>query len=1562
MFTSPTAWNELYGPPRAPALPPEAASRRHSRVFAAATTAPVVTAPPHTLADGRVSGPFSGHAYHRAVPPPVHALFATPTTSGFCPASSHYTVASQPVRYFPLLPTPAAERTYYESHPYTSAYSGDGGGWPHAENAPTDENNYELAGPSRATAPWRHGTCGPHQLLQSQLRVSGTMGPGAAGGVFGAGAAAAPYAMHKAHSAEMAADAEEAAWEGGAAMPHDSGMPGARRPLRRPPPSTHGNPMSDCRGATLWPVAQSVSPVERGEAAKAAAQDGSRLHHAAYASREGRRQAAVGMKLAAHTPHDVDGRYTDGQLLAPPPPRPPSPLHEHSDHEQQQQTHEYSSISDGARHLNSAGHRSAASAAALFFHSPSVTGGFASSPCASGSAALRAGRRAAAATSAISSTATFPSATGASKMVTPAASAAAAQAEPCCVAALIFNNAKEVGVALCELPSLTVSLFQYGDTATFFKTASLLHTRNPVEVLVPSTAVDSELVQTVLRQHGAHMTFTSVQRCFYNAEEGVQRLSQLKSSAEASLCIEDTDRYLCVAAANAVVLYMEHVNDMHLLPGSVRVRAEALEHYMEVSRTTARVLQIIPDTACVSAAAAASMELMRNAANDSERADRQQRVRAQRYGAARRPMFLGHDLAEPPPLQTVALVDAIPRACTVMGQRYLRRTLLQPLRDRVAVQGRHDAVEWLLCEPRRLHMLRVLLRHTAALDLERLTATLTHQPRRERSSAQQQSYLESLQLLWSALPHLEQLRVQLKAYLGPLPRVQAPVNGEGVPPSTPSPLPGGGSDAAAPSHDLRSTAAHPSVLHSIATALGQCRFPELETLMGTYLERSVLPSVVGHHERSAAHYGALHSADTGSTHIPPSVSVVAQQQQPQRPRRRLRSDDGDALASHQHPQERSQRVTGVFLRLLRMCFLVQAPHSGELDALRTRLSLRISDITSYAAELRATYRIFSLRLEPDPVKLYCLSYAVAEEAKAQAGPFTWRYAGGSHFALYLSALREQQLRRQQEQQQGQGRTLRSSPWHPPTSAGDPFCTASSSPPTELSRHTSDADGAGFESSVIDPFSPFTFGANHTAPRQLRRRRVRCSTEDLDYRCARAQECVAAILQLQLHSVQPLVRAIQHEFLGSLQATVESVALLDTLLCFALYSLTHQCTRPVLVELPTGSTTAPRVRTLMTELPGDGEAVASSGRRATSVAGGAGASWDRVDEYTDAASAAADLGGQGGGTAASAGTSATSSDAATPSCTPPLSTLTAHTMTSAATTETETRHASEVRLFLDSALHPSAAQWQPPSRAVARAGLSARWTGAEVGGKARPASGSSGGLTMSWGSGGGDVCVVTGPNACGKTTLLRILGQYFTLAQAGCFVPAQHAQLFLADRLLAHMLCDELPSITHSSFRRELMELSELTHAATAESVALIDELGRSTTTAQGFSLAWATALLLSDRRVHSVLTTHYPGLPSLARVRPARVVAFHFRVTFQHLAARDGGRDGVADSSWRGPARTRITIARFGHTLFPGPCPQRWYGLALAEKLHFFEPVLAMARRTRTCQSPAEAHTEENEV
>ncbi|KAG5505740.1 hypothetical protein JKF63_05076 [Porcisia hertigi] len=1541
MFASPTAWYELYGPPPPPS---EVASQRHRRASTAATPADrrrgVGQSPP-------------GYVYTNPVLPPAHLPLAASTTSALLPsvpsalwsvepASSHYTVASQPVRCFPPPPAPALFTENTLSYVYAPAHREGVNGWAHPCWRTSGEGSHVPVQSVEAAVQWPHGTCGSPRRMPTHAWVSGSVDPGAAGGVFAPGVAAAdPYAMHEAYPAGMATETQVEAWKGDASQ-YSRGVSRTNPTLYRPPPPTQDGPLtSGCRGATPRGVVRPTSLPECEEAARVTAEEAKEVfeaHRGVYASRAGCQVAADYVEDAVNSQHRVDRPYPDEQLHARSLPlsrlRPPLP--QRSEQEGQLQPHEYSSISEGARHLNSARHRSAASAAALFFHSPSGMDGSGASPCAGGAAALRQGRRVSTAGAPAVSTSTVASAspTGASAFASTAASAAAAQAEPCCVAALIFNNAKEVGVALCELPSLAVSLFQYGDTATFFKTASLLHTRNPVEVLVPSTAVDSELVQTLLRQHGAHMTFTSVQRCFYNSEDGVQRLLQLKSSAEALLCIEDTDRYLCVAAANAVVLYMEHVNDMHLLPGSVRVRAEVLEHYMEVSRTTARALQVIPDVTCVPAATAAAAASSSSSSMAPEDRHPRQEVCSQHHGAAQSPSFLGGSLPEFPPLQTVALVDAIPRACTIMGQRYLRRTLLQPLRDRVAVQGRHDAVEWLLCEPRRLHMLRTLLRHTAALDLERLTATLTHQPRCERTSAQQQSFLESLQLLWSALPYLEHLHVQLRGYLGPL----------STPPES------GHDESQASLNELHSTAAHPSVLHSIAAALEQCRFPELETLMGTYLERSVLPSVVEHHEQSTAHHGALHGVNTGGTYAPPSVFVQAPlQRQRQLRRRRLRSDDGAGLNSRQQPQKHSQRVTDVLLRLLRMCFLVRAPRGGELDALRTRLSLRISDITSYAAELRAAYQIFSLRLEPDAVKLYCFSYVVAEDAKARAAPFTWRYAGGSHFALCLSTLREQQLLHPPPHQRKQGQHLRTLHRHSPTCVGDSLYTAPSFHSSKLSRQASDADDDVMHSPVVDASAFPTPGADPTSCRQLRRRRVRCSTEDLDYRCARAQECVAAILQLQLRSVQPLVSAIRHDFLNSLQATVESVALLDTLLSFALYSLTHHCTRPVLIELRTGSTTAPHLPTATTEPIREGEAVASSERNASAPASDSRVPWDKVLQDIDGAGVAAGVGCLRGGAVGSLERSGTSSDAASPSSTPSLSTLmTCTTASAAATMESETRHASRPSLFIENALHPSATQWQSPNRTVMRAGLSARLRGAEGMGVPTPTSVPHGGLTMSWGSDGGAVCVVTGPNTCGKTTLLRILGQYFTLAQAGCFVPAQRVQLFLADRLLAHMLCDELPSIMYSSFRRELMELGELTHAATAESVVFIDELGRSTTTTQGFSLAWATALLLSDRHVHSVLTTHYAGLPSLARVRPARVVAFHFRVVFEQLAVRDGGGDGAPATSSKESSRPRITIARFCHTLFPGPCPQRWYGLALAEKMQFFEPVLALARRTQT--------------
>ena len=1223
------------------------------------------------------------------------------------------------------------------------------------------------------------------------------------------------------------------------------------------------------------------------------------------------------------------------------------------------------SISDGARHLNSVRHRTAAAASAALLLTPS--GPSASST--RGSAVdvvspyedtrherasrgydsireLAAGRPPHRSPLSSATTTTTNTVT-ASTTMTAAAAAAVAHSEPCCVAAVIFNNAKEVGAALCELPSLTVSLLQYADTAVFFKTTSLLHSRNPVEVLVPSTVVETEFVQTLLRQHGTHMTFTSVQRCFYNTEAGVQRLSQLKSSEEAALCIEDTDRYLCVAAANALILYMEHVNDMQMLPGSVRVRAEALEHFMEVSRTTARALQIVADGNALgvlaSVATAASRGISQGDADTLSEERRRTRYFEQTPPMSRRrprstrpatataaaatgpfPNFAcgatTNWSARSPTLRAEALADVLPRACTVMGQRYLRRTLLQPLRDRIAVQGRHDAVEWLLREPRRLHTLRVLLRQTAALDLERLTATLILQPRRERTEAQKQSYLESLLLLWSALPYLQQLHTQLSDYLGPRPEAA-----EGDRPASLTTSMATASQSSSPSTTAElsqspsprqrsnkrdtstavSSPVYPLVLHSVATTLRQCRFDELSALLGRYLERSVLPAVVEHHEQTSPFMAETHRrrATAASDRLPRFAEQRSEEQVGTR----------DPTRIYQRRRLQQGAATSTLLRVLRMCFLVQAPRGGELDALRTRLSERIAGITSYAEELRQRFQLYSLRLEPDPVKLYCFSYLSSEEGKAQAVPFTWRYAGGSHFALYLAALRQQQQR----------------------------------------QHFTGIQNAGSEALSRD------------ASCRSRRRRVRCGTEELEYRCAHTQECVNAILAVQLDSVRPLVLALRQNFLGALQATVESVALLDTLLSFALYSLSHHCTRPVLVERKTGMTTAPEMQTWVA-------ASSVECADAPEAASSAAASDDASECFLPPTSRYFGL---------ATPTGALEKSVASPSAGPTSGAQTAPDDAVADVgREGGDTPRSHIPFFVSGAFHPSAGVegWSdnngmPLHPQYADASLASR--APRSNGTTRQSCGD--GLCLSWGT-QGDVCIITGPNACGKTTLLRILGQHITLAQAGCFVPARRAQLFLADRLFAHMLCEELPSVLHSTFKRELMELNELTHAATVESVVLMDELGRSTTTAQGFSLAWATALCLSDRRVHAVLTTHFAGLPSLTRARPGRVVAFHFRVSFSYVSGgatrpqspppqqqlrRQRKEEGqhapdpppsLSESSgWmQAPAASagpRVTIVRFGHELFPGPCPQRWYGLAMAERMHFFEPVLAFARRTRMC-------------
>ena len=144
-------------------------------------------------------------------------------------------------------------------------------------------------------------------------------------------------------------------------------------------------------------------------------------------------------------------------------------------------------------------------------------------------------------------------------------------------------------------------------------------------------------------------------------------------------------------------------------------------------------------------------------------------------------------------------------------------------------------------------------------------------------------------------------------------------------------------------------------------------------------------------------------------------------------------------------------------------------------------------------------------------------------------------------------------------------------------------------------------------------------------------------------------------------------------------------------------------------------------------------------------------------------------------------------------------------------------------------------------------------------------------------------IVTGPNMSGKSTYMRQAALITLLAQIGSFVPARSAEVGVVDGIFTRVgALDELAG-GRSTFMVEMQELSNILHSATAESLVILDEVGRGTATYDGISIAWAaTEYLHNEVRAKTLFATHYHELTSLADHLP--------RVANVHVAAEE--RDG----------------------------------------------------------------------
>ncbi len=125
-------------------------------------------------------------------------------------------------------------------------------------------------------------------------------------------------------------------------------------------------------------------------------------------------------------------------------------------------------------------------------------------------------------------------------------------------------------------------------------------------------------------------------------------------------------------------------------------------------------------------------------------------------------------------------------------------------------------------------------------------------------------------------------------------------------------------------------------------------------------------------------------------------------------------------------------------------------------------------------------------------------------------------------------------------------------------------------------------------------------------------------------------------------------------------------------------------------------------------------------------------------------------------------------------------------------------------------------------------------------------------------------VITGPNMSGKSTYIRQSALIVIMAQMGSFVPADSAKIGLVDKIFTRIGARDEISRGQSTFMVEMTETADIINNLSPRSLVVLDEIGRGTSTYDGFSLAWAVAEYLVKQKVRTLFATHFHELTGLS--------------------------------------------------------------------------------------------------